>query len=76
MLGPLIAYRAAILSGIAIGLIWTWYRVLRPKPRAPVKRSATVWTVLAAIAFLVPLSSPDGEGSAQHFMWNLWRSTP
>ena len=75
MFGPFIAYRAAILSGVAVALIWAWYRVLRPGRCASGKRSATVWTSLATVALLVALSSPYWEGSAQHFMWDLWRST-
>ncbi|UWR12980.1 hypothetical protein K3753_09065 [Sulfitobacter mediterraneus] len=75
MLGPFIAYRAFILFGVAVALIWAWYRVVRPKPCVTRRRSAIVWASLASIAFLVALSSPYWEASAQRFMWDLWRST-
>lgn len=75
MLGPFIAYREFILFGVALALIWSWYRVVRPKPCVTRRRSAIVWASLASIAFLVALSSPYWEASAQRFMWDLWRST-
>lgn len=75
MLGPFIAYRGFILGAIAIALVWAWYRVLRRKPCATRRRSAIVWTSVASIAFLIALSSPLWEASAQRFMWDLWRST-
>ncbi|WP_120502329.1 hypothetical protein [Roseovarius sp. EL26] len=75
MLGPFIAYRGFILLGVAIALVWAWYRVARPKPCVTRRRSAIVWTSLASIAFLLALSSPYWEASAQRFMWDLWRST-
>lgn len=75
MLGPFIAYRGFILLGVAIALVWAWYRVVRPKPCVTRRRSAIVWASLASIAFLVALSSPYWEASAQRFMWDLWRST-
>ena len=74
-LGPFIAYRAFILVAVAIALVWAWYRVLRCRPCATLRRSAIVWTSLASIAFLIALSSPLWEASAQRFMWDLWRST-
>ena len=75
MLGPFIAYRSFILVVVAIALIWAWYRVIRPRVCTRRKRSAIVWASLATIAFLVALSSPYWEASAQRFMWDLWRST-
>jgi mercuric ion transport protein len=75
MLGPFIAYREFILFGVAVALIWAWYRVVRLKPCVTRMRSAIVWASLASIAFLVALSSPYWEASAQRFMWDLWRST-
>ncbi|WP_322867665.1 hypothetical protein U5922_016515 [Aquicoccus sp. G2-2] len=75
MLGPFIAYRGLILVVVAVALVWAWYRVLRRNPCAAPKRSAVVWTSLATVAFLVALSSPYWEVSAQRFMWVLWRST-
>lgn len=75
MLGPFIAYRGFILVVVALALGWAWYSVLRPKPCAAPKRSAIIWTVAATVAFLIALSSPFWEGSAQRFMWDLWRST-
>lgn len=75
MLGPFIAYRGFILVGVAIALVWAWYRVLRRKPCSTSRRSAIIWTSLASIAFLITLSSPLWEASAQRFMWDLWRST-
>lgn len=74
-LGPFVAYRGPILIGIAIALLWAWYRVLKPKTCATRKRSAIVWTTLATVAFVVSLTLPYWEGSAQRFMWDLWRST-
>ena len=75
MLGLFIAYRGFILVAVAIALIWAWYRVISPKACAKRRRSAIVWAFLATIAFLVALSSPYWEASAQRFMWDLWRST-
>ncbi|CUH60852.1 hypothetical protein OIU14_08010 [Thalassobacter stenotrophicus] len=75
MLGPFIVYRGFILVAVAIALVWAWYQVLRRKPCATRERSAIVWTSLASIAFLIALSSPLWETSAQRFMWDLWRST-
>ncbi|MFA8444047.1 MAG: hypothetical protein ACEPO0_19480 [Yoonia sp.] len=75
MLGPFIAYRGFILAGVVIALVWAWYRVLRRRPCATRRRSAIIWTSLASIAFLIALSSPLWEASAQRFMWDLWRST-
>ncbi len=75
MLGPFIAYREFILFGVAVALIWAWYRVVRPNPCVTRRRSAIVWASLASIAFLIALSSPYWEASAQRFMWDLWRST-
>ena len=75
MLGPVIAYRGFILVAVAIALIWAWYRVISPKTCAARRRSAIVWASLATIAFLVALSAPYWEASAQRFMWDLWRST-
>ena len=75
MLGPFKAYRRFILVGVAIALVWAWYRVLRRKPCSTRRRSAIIWTSLASIAFLIALSSPLWEASAQRFMWDLWRST-
>ena len=75
MLGPFIAYRGLILVVVAVALVWAWYRVLRRNPCAAPKRSAVVWTSLATVAFLVALSAPYWEVSAQRFMWVLWRST-
>ncbi|WP_108814806.1 hypothetical protein [Loktanella sp. Alg231-35] len=75
MLGPFIAYRGFILVGVAIALVWAWYRVVRPKPCVTRRRSTVVWTSLASIAFLLALSSPYWEASAQRFMWDVWRST-
>jgi mercuric ion transport protein len=75
MLGPFIAYRGFILIVVALALVWEWYDVLRPKSCATPKRSAIIWTVVATVAFLVALLSPFWEGSAQRFMWDLWRST-
>ncbi len=75
MLGPFIAYRAFILVAVAIALVWAWYRELRRKPCATRRRSAIVWTSVASIGFLIALSSPLWEASAQRFMWDLWRST-
>ena len=75
MLGPFIAYRGFILVGLAIALVWAWYQVLCRRPCAARRRSAIVWTSLATIAFLIALSSPLWEASAQSFMWDLWRST-
>ncbi len=75
MLGPFIAYRDFILFGVAIALVLAWYRVLRRKPCVTRRRSTVVWTTVASIAFLVALSSPIWEASAQRFMWDLWRST-
>jgi mercuric ion transport protein len=75
MLGPFIAYRGFILAVVALALVWAWYRVLRPKSCAMPKRSAIIWTTVATVAFFAALSSPLWEGSAQRFMWDLWRST-
>ncbi len=75
ILGPFIAYREFILVVVAIALVWAWYRVLRCRPCRARGRSAIVWTSLASIAFLIALSSPLWEASAQRFMWDLWRST-
>lgn len=75
MLGPFIAYRGVILGAVAIALVWAWYRVLRRRPCATRRQSAIVWTSLASTAFLIALSSPLWEVSAQRFMWDLWRST-
>lgn len=75
MLGPFIAYRGFILVAVAIALIWAWYRLMWPRTCAMRKRSAIVWVSFATIAFLVALSSPYWEASAQRFMWELWRST-
>lgn len=75
MLGPFVAFRGFILVGVAIALVWAWCRVLRRRPCATRWRSAFVWTALASIAFLIALSSPLWEASAQRFMWDLWRST-
>jgi mercuric ion transport protein len=75
MLGPFIAYRGFILLGVAIALVWAWYRVVRPKLYVTRRRPAIVWASLASIAFLVALSSPHWEASVQRFMWDLWRST-
>lgn len=75
MLGPFIAYRGFILVAVAIALIWAWYRVIWPRPCERRKRYTIVWASLATIAFLVALSSPYWEASAQRFMWDLWRST-
>ena len=75
ILGPFVAYREFILVGVAIALVWAWYRVLRRRSCATRRRPAIVWTSLASIAFLVALSSPLWEASAQRFMWDLWRST-
>ena len=75
ILGPFVAYREFVLVGVAIALVWAWYRVLRRRSCATRRRSAIVWTSLASIAFLVALSSPLWEASAQRFMWDLWRST-
>gem|GEM_PF-1459754 len=83
MLGPFVAYRGFILVAVAgfilvavaIALVWAWYWVLRRRPCSTRRRSAIVWTSLASIAFLIALSSPLWEASAQRFMWDLWRST-
>ena len=75
MLGPFVAYRDFILVGVAIALVWAWYRVLRRRPCATRRQSTIVWTTVASIAFLVALSSPMWEASAQRFMWDLRRST-
>lgn len=75
MLGPFIAYREFILVAVAIALVWAWYRLLRRKPCETRRRSAIVWTSLASMAFLIALSSPFWEASAQRLMWDLWRST-
>jgi mercuric ion transport protein len=75
ILGPFVAYRLPILGGVTLALIWAWYRVLRPRPCAIRKRSTLVWTILATFAFFIALTSPYWEGSAQRFMWDLWRST-
>ncbi|MCG3269587.1 hypothetical protein [Yoonia sp. I 8.24] len=75
MLGPFIAYRGFILVGVAIALVWAWYRVLWRRPCGVRRRSAIIWTSFATIAFLIALSSPLWEASAQRFMWDLWRST-
>ena len=75
ILGPFIAYREFILVVVAIALVWAWYRVLRCRQCRARGRSAIVWTSLASIAFLIALSSPLWEASAQRFMWDLWRST-
>ena len=75
MLGPFIAYRGFILVVVAIALIWAWYRVIWPRECTKRKRSAIVWASLATIAFMVALSSPYWEASAQRYMWDLWRST-
>ncbi|WP_299045405.1 hypothetical protein [uncultured Tateyamaria sp.] len=75
MLGPFIAYRGFILVAVAIALIWSWYQVIWPKACARRRRSAILWASFATIAFLVALSSPYWEASAQRLMWDLWRST-
>ncbi len=75
MLGPFIVYRSFILVIVAIALIWAWYRVIWPKKCTRRKRSAIIWASLATMAFLVALSSPYWEASAQRFMWDFWRST-
>lgn len=75
ILSPFTAYRGVILIAIALVLVWAWYRVLRPKPCAAPKRSATLWAAVATVAFMVAVSSPFWEGPAQRFMWDLWRST-
>ena len=75
MLGPFIAYRIYILSGIAVALAWAWYRVLRAHSCGSRRRSSTIWVSLATITFLIAASSPLWEASAQRFMWDLWRST-
>ena len=75
VLGLFIAYREAIFCGVAIALVWAWYRVLRLKPYTIHKRSVTIWTMLATTAFLVALSSPYWESLAQRFMWDLWSSS-
>lgn len=75
MLSPFIAYRGFILVVVAVALVWAWYHVLRPKPCSARRRSVAVWTVFATLAFMIALSSPLWEGSAQRFMWDLWRST-
>lgn len=75
ILGPFIAYRSFILSGIAIALFWAWYRVLRAHPCGPGRRSSIIWVSLATTAFLIAASSSLWEGAAQRYMWDLWRST-
>ncbi len=75
MLGPFVAYRGIILFSVAIALVWAWYRVLRRRMCATRRRSTIVWTSVASIAFLIALSSPLWEVSAERFMWDLWRST-
>ena len=75
MLGPFIAYRGFILVAVAIALIWAWYRLMWPRTCTRRRRSAVMWASLATIAFLVALSSPYWEASAQRFMWDLWRSS-
>ena len=75
MLGPFIAYRLFILSGIAVALAWAWYRVLRAHPCVSRRRSSIFWVSLTTVAFLIAASSPLWEASAQRLMWDLWRST-
>ena len=75
ILGPFIAYRGPILVGVALALIWAWSRVPRPRSCAKRKWSAFIWATIETIAFLVAISSPYWEGSAQRFMWDLWGST-
>ncbi len=75
LFGPFIAYRGFILVAVATALIWVWYRVMWPRACARPRWSAIVWASLATIAFLIALSSPYWEASAQRFMWELWRST-
>ena len=75
VLGPFVAYREFIGVAVAIAIVWAWYRVLRRWPCRARRRSAIVWTSLASFAFLIALSSPLWEASAQRFMWDLWRST-
>lgn len=74
MLGPFIAYRIFILSGIALALVWAWYRVLRAHPCISRRPSSIIWVSLATVAFLIAASSPLWEANAQRFMWDLWRS--
>lgn len=75
LLSPFIAYRLPILIAVAIALVWAWYRVLRPRSCELRRGRAIAWTTFATGAFLVAVSSPLWEGSAQAFMWDLWRST-
>lgn len=73
-LAPLIAHRGPILIGVAVAVLWGRYRVLRPRACAARKRSSPIWTSLATIAFIVSPASPYWEGSAEGFMWDLWRA--
>lgn len=75
LLGPFIAYRLPILVVVGLALVWAWYRILRPRPCSVGRNSAVVWTILATLSFLIALTSPYWEASAQRFMWDLWRST-
>lgn len=75
VLSPFIAYRSAILVVVAFALVWAWFRVLRPRPCETRRQFLMIWTAVATCAFLVALSSPLWERSAQGFMWGLWRST-
>jgi len=75
VLEPFVAYRAALLTFVAVVLLLSWWRILRPPACARRKSSAMIWAGIATGAFAVAATSPLWEGHANRYMWALWRST-
>ena len=75
VLGPVVAYRSAILVAVGLVLLWAWFRLIR-RSRCGVRKSgAVVLAAFASLSFVVAAASPVWEEDAARMMMGVWSAT-
>ena len=73
--GPFTEYRPFILAGVAVIVLFAWFRLIRRHRCGRMSRSGLFWTILATVALAVSISAPLWEGNATRVLWAIWMDT-
>ena len=75
VLGPIVAYRSAVLVAVGLVLLWAWCRLIRPSRCGVRKPGAVVLAGFASLSVVVAASSPVWEEDAARMMMNVRSAT-
>ena len=72
VLGPLVAYRWAILGAVGLVLLWAWFRLFRNARRGARMRGAMALATFASLSFAVALAAPLWEAETTRMLMGVW----